>query len=446
MLKILLWLKYLRKKKIIFLSIAAVTLSCALLIVVVSLFSGFIEAFEQSAVQAMGDVVIEPPVKFGSYDKLIRQMEQTEGIRAATATLSGQGLVHLAGGDVRAVQIWGIEPQKRAEVTGFKRALLRQKSASGPVSFEVPDEPDSAGGFVGIGVIAEPNEKTDEYDLQGIEENMIGTQVVLTTGTLIERQGGEVRAKRQVVPFRIADIVFTGVYDLDKRFVYLPISRLQETLYPDQQGLIADQLQVKVAAGRDIPQALEEIKRIWSTFAAAELGWQDYLIKNTKIETSRERQSKYVAEFRKQMGVLLVIFGVVSLSFVLLILCIFYMIVSTRLKDISIIKSCGASSWSVAGLFIGFGGFVGLTGACLGTILGYAITVNINAVERWVGIVFGLDLWKSSVYMFSRIPNQVDWGAAVYIGLFAVLASAIGALIPAIIAARTRPVRILRYE
>ena len=55
-------------------------------------------------------------------------------------------------------------------------------------------------------------------------------------------------------------------------------------------------------------------------------------------------QARFVAELRKQMGVLLLIFGVVSLSAVLLIFCIFYMIVETRRKDIAIMKSCGADS------------------------------------------------------------------------------------------------------
>lgn len=43
-----------------FLSIAAVALSVSLLIVVSSLFTGFINAFEQAAVEAIGDVVISP--------------------------------------------------------------------------------------------------------------------------------------------------------------------------------------------------------------------------------------------------------------------------------------------------------------------------------------------------------------------------------------------------
>jgi lipoprotein-releasing system permease protein len=157
-------------------------------------------------------------------------------------------------------------------------------------------------------------------------------------------------------------------------------------------------------------------------------------------------QSRYVAEFRKQMGVLLLIFGVVSLSAVLLIFCIFYMIVEMRQRDIAIIKSYGAANSSVASIFIGFGVCVGIIGSGAGMILGDIVTRNINTIEGWIRVIFGLKLWKSSVYMFSKIPNEVDWSSALLIALLAVVAAVIGALIPAIIAVRTRPVNVLRYE
>ena len=69
MLKLFLWLRYLHKKKIVFLSVAAVALSVALLVVVSSLFGSFIDVFEQSAVKAIGNVVLGPPVKFSEYEE-----------------------------------------------------------------------------------------------------------------------------------------------------------------------------------------------------------------------------------------------------------------------------------------------------------------------------------------------------------------------------------------
>jgi lipoprotein-releasing system permease protein len=155
---------------------------------------------------------------------------------------------------------------------------------------------------------------------------------------------------------------------------------------------------------------------------------------------------RYVLELRKQMGILLLIFGGVSVSAVVLIFCICYMIFRLKQRDIAIIKSCGAASSSAAFIFLAFGFCVGIVGSGIGAVLACIITKNINVIEKWISVIFGLKLWKSSVYMFSEIPNQVNWGWALPIVLFAVLAATIGALIPAIVAARTRPVEILRYE
>lgn len=453
MLKLFLWLRYLRKKKIVFLSIAAVALSTALLIAVASLFTGFINAFEQTAVQTIGDVVLSAPTKFTEYPLFIEQLEQTSAVQAATATLSSQGLLHLGKGNVRAVNIWGIEPSSRAKVTGFKQFLRKQGQSDKEPSFEVAGSPQSIGGIVGIAIIAEPNEKTDEYDYSTIDQ-MLGKPVVLTTGAIIEANAPssnsdasvDARFKRKTLKFTIVDIIQTGFYDLDKGFVYLPIEKLQEILYPDEKGLFATQIQIKLKDDVPVNTALAQIRGLWQVFAAEKLGWPTELIRYTDIETAQQMQSRYVAELRKQMGVLLLIFGVVSFSVVVLIFCIFYMIARLKQRDIAIIKSCGSASSSVAFVFLGFGGCVGIIGSGLGAVLGYIITKNINIIEEWIRIIFGLKLWKSSVYMFSKIPNEVDWASALPIMLFAVIAATIGTAIPAIVAARTRPVEILRYE
>ena len=450
MLKLFLWMRYLRKKRIVLLSIAAVALSVALLIIVASLFGGFIDAFEQSAVETVGDVVLSTPVRFAKYPQFIERLARLSPVESATATLSAQGLLHIGKGNVRAVTIWGIEPEARAKVTGFKQTLLRQKDVPGEPSFDLPQFSGKPTGFVGIGVLGEPDEKTDEYDVTAIEK-MIGQPVILTTGAVVEEKDpssneAKERFRRKTVEFTIADIVFTGVYDLDKRFVYLPIGYLQNILYPDKEDAIADEIQIKLKDNTQPESAIAQIRGLWQVFAADELGWSEDLISYTKIETAKQLQSRYVVELRKQMGVLLLIFGVVSFSVVVLIFCIFYMIVRLKQRDIAIIKSCGAASGQVSGIFLGFGVCVGILGSGVGAALGYVITKNINAVEEWIRIVFGLKLWKSSVYMFSKIPNEVDWAAASAIVLLAIIAAAIGTLIPAIVAARTRPVEILRYE
>jgi lipoprotein-releasing system permease protein len=450
MLKLFLWLRYLRKRKIVFLSIAAVALSVSLLIVVASLFTGFINAFEQAAVDAIGDVVISPlrPLKIANYPLLIDQLEQTATVEAATAILMAPGLLNLGQGNVRPVEIWGIEAGPRTRVTGFKKYLRRQKNSSGEPSFTNPDLPENAGGFVGIGVVAEPDEQTDEYDSDAVEA-MIGERVFVTTGAIDQTQPNSnptTQFKKKTLIFWIADIVETGVYQFDQGCIYLPIEQLQKSLYPDEGAPVAEQILIKLADPTRTDVALAVIRGVWQSFVQEHLEADPYLLKFTSIETAKQLQSKYVAAYKNQMAVLLVIFGVVSFSVVVLVFCIFYMIVTTKRKDIAIIKSCGMASRSVAVVFVGFGACVGIVGSGIGAVLGHVITRNINAIEGWISIIFGLKLWKSSVYMFSKIPNEVNWPWAFRIILLAILAAAIGTLVPAIIAAITRPVEILRYE
>ena len=348
MLKLFLWLRYLRKKKIVFLSIAAVALSTALLIVVASLFTGFISSFEAKATKTIGDVILSSPVKFAKYPQLIEQLEQMSAVKAATANLSSQGLLHLGSGNVRAVQVWGIEPASRSRVTEFKQFLRKQGTSDKEPSFEVADSPEMTGGFLGIAVLAEPNEKTDEYDYSTIDR-MLGESIVLTTGAMIETKtqtedsdtdgiqslgSSQSKFKRKTIKFTIADVVETGVYDLDKSFIYLPIQKLQEALYPNEEGQFANQIQIKLADDVPTDFALAQIRGLWKAFASEQLGWSSDIIEFTDIETAKQMQNKYVAEILKQMKVLLVIFGIVSLSVIVLVFCIFYMIVMTQHRDI----------------------------------------------------------------------------------------------------------------
>ena len=243
-----------------------------------------------------------------------------------------------------------------------------------------------------------------------------------------------------MLKFTLADIVETGVYQFDSSNVYLPIEELQKVMYPNEETPVAGEIFIKLKDNTKSDVVLAQIQGVWRTFVREQLESDPLLLQYTSIETAQQMQSRFIAAYLQQMNVLLVIFGVISFVVVLLIFCIFYMIIITKLKDIAIIKSCGASSLSVSIIFIGFGGCIGAVGSGLGVILGYIITKNINIIENWIRIVFGLKLWRSSVYLFEKIPNQVDWSSAVSMVLYAILAAAIGAVIPAVIASITKPV------
>jgi lipoprotein-releasing system permease protein len=449
MLKLFLWLRYLRKRKIVLLSIAAVALSCALLIVVDSLFTGFIASLEQVDLRGWRDIVHEPRLA-PKYDILIDRIEEIPGVEKAGPSWGGVGLLRLGSGDVREALIEGVDANRESGDSDLRQSLLRQSERGGELRFDVPGYPNDVGGWVGIGVIAEPDEQTDKYDLQAVR-NLIGKQVVLTTSGRVRVEPKAVgeepqwEIKRKVLPFRISDIFHSGMYYKDKR-LYLPYKEFYKLTFGDEGPVCAATVRIKVRDGFERASVKAAVWRIWEQFASEELGREPDAISKALIWGREEHADEFYDELRKQMAVLLLIFGVICSVTVLLIFCIFYLIVMTKQKDIAIIKSCGAASGSAAFIFLGFGACVGIVGSAVGIVLGYIVTKNINALEDWVRIVFGMKLWRSSVYMFEKIPSEVNWQAVWWIVLAAIAACVIGALIPAVVAARLQPVKILRYE
>jgi lipoprotein-releasing system permease protein len=443
MLKLFFWLKYLRTRRILILSIAAVAVSVSLLIVVASLFSGVINMYQKTGIAVLGDVVVRArDGTLDQYPQFIERLKQCSTVESATPTLRQEGLLFIRKGDVRPVSIWGIQPQSRAEATEFRQSLVLQKDTTGPLSWKVPDSSSEDGGYVGIGLLGDPNSRTDEYDTPNILKKNVGQSVVAITAAMPKGSDAENIPKQKNISFHVADLVYTGFYEADSQYVFVPIEQLQRALYPDSNVPRATMIHVKLKPDADVDSAIREIRDTWNTFATERLVWNNF----TVVETAEQVQHEYIVELRKQMSVLLVIFGVVSFSVVVLVFCIFYMIVRLKRRDIAVMKSCGTASRAVVWLFLGFGVTIGLIGASLGAVFGYIITKNINVIENWIGVVFGLKLWSGSVYMFTRIPNEVDWVRALPIVAMAVAAAALGALLPAFIAARTRPVEVLRYE
>ena len=436
MLKYLLCFRYLCKIRLVIISVLAVALSFGLLVSIASVFSGFIDAVENGASSSMGDIVIRPhpSLKITDQDVLINRLKQIPQIHSASALLTSQGLILIGKGDVKKADIWGIDLDKQDEVTGIKQHLCAE-----------PKDYNENSVIVGVGILGSPDAVTDEYDIPKAKE-YIGKNALILTGRIdTELQNSFVKKDLRVT---INNIIISGIDQFDRSSVYVPLETLSKALYPDK-GIVADTVQVRFIPGLSYEKQLEilkEVKDVWRSFAINKMGWPAGWVGYSSVELAKDLQRQMVQEYRKQMDVLMAVFSIVSCGIILLIFCIFYMIVLGRRKDIAIIRSCGHSRSSIAFTYISFGLLTAVAGIALGLLLGWLFTENINAIEASISRFTGVKIWKSSVYMFSRIPNKLDLISAFKISIFALISSIIGAAIPAMIAAKTDPVKTLRYE
>jgi lipoprotein-releasing system permease protein len=164
------------------------------------------------------------------------------------------------------------------------------------------------------------------------------------------------------------------------------------------------------------------------------------------VQTWEEKQGAVLAAIRVEKGILNILLFLIIAVAGFGILAIFSMIVVEKTRDIGILKSLGASNWGVLQIFIAYGLLLGLVGAALGTLMGLAITVNINEIEHFLARATGQDIFPRDVYYFDRIPTEIQPLAIGLVNLGSVGIAVLFSILPALRAAMLHPVRALRFE
>ena len=291
-----------------------------------------------------------------------------------------------------------------------------------------------------------------------------GSTVMLTL--LPATEGGTIDTPIKAI-FRYADDSRTGIYEIDSKHVYGDFDLLQKLLqmqqvprvYPDSGSVIGvvpgrcSQIQVKIAPGAEPYALARRLEDFYHSYAGnpaytnmlsrRELG----LIDHIKVKTWEETQGHIIAPVEKERQLVTILFGIISLVAAVLVLCILYMIVLQKTRDIGIVKAIGGSSGGVAAIFVTYGVAVGLVGSTLGALLGYYFVRYINEFQDWLKSMNpAWQVWDRSVYSFDLIPNTVRTEDMVTVVALAVLTSTLGSLAAAWRAGAMQPVEALRHE
>jgi lipoprotein-releasing system permease protein len=473
--------KYLLKRRIAWVSLLAVMLCTAMVLVVISVMGGWLRMFKSSFRGMNGDVVVDSRslVGFPYYQEMIEKIEKLPEVKAAVPVINSGGLINIGNRIRDMVQVTGIQIDQIDQVNDFGQSLDRQYEQRKKDLLEEADKP----GLTDAQrqkLRTEAEKPTPNFNLLpwvnyqekagpkamnprnrpgmivsdilvGIKRGETSPDIMYelpTTLTLVPVIPGEqVRAEDAVTDaFWIVDDSHSRIWQMDYNKVYVPFDVLQRDLHMDANGdqpARASQIQIKAKPGVDLMKLRDQVDEIVAGVNTAH--GVDFMYP-TKVATWEQLQGKFIDAVEHEVVLTTGLFGVISVVAVFLIFCIFYMIVVEKTKDIGIIKSVGATSWGVAQIFLGYGLAIGLLGAGLGLAAAYGIVRNINALHSWLSRVMGVTIWDPETYQFDKIPNTMDWHTVGWIMLVAVLSALLGALVPAIRAAGMNPVEALRYE
>lgn len=260
-------------------------------------------------------------------------------------------------------------------------------------------------------------------------------------------------------PFRMTDDSRTGVYEIDSQHIYVDFDLLQRLLEMDAGERIdggkiparCSQIQIKFAPGVDPYAMCGRFESLYKSYLSDErfdLDMDDMnLVMRIDAVTWEESQAHIIGPVERERVMLLIVLSIIALVAIALVLCILYMIVIQKTRDIGIIKALGGSSSGVGSVFIIYGAAIGLVGGVMGLVFGGVFVAHLNDVQDLlIAINPAWRVWDLKVYSFDKIPSTVNPFEGCMIVLVSVVASTLGALAAAWRAAAMQPVEALRYE
>lgn len=236
--------------------------------------------------------------------------------------------------------------------------------------------------------------------------------------------------------FTVVDFYESKMNEYDSNFVFVPIAALERMrgMIDPQTGVASvNSIQIRLKPGANLEEVRDRLRQVFPAELYA-------------VSTWRDKQGPLLNAVDMEMAVLNILLFMIIAVAGFGILAIFFMIVVEKTRDIGILKSLGASAAGVAGIFLGYGLFLGLVGAGAGLALGLAITWNINRIRAAVEWLTGERVFDPSIYYFFKIPTIVDPYTIFWIMAGAVAIAVVASVLPALRAARLHPVEALRHD
>ena len=383
-------------------SLAAVMLGVAALVIVMSVMNGFRAELFDKIVGLNGHAIVQAyGGRLDNWRDVLKDVQATPGVVHASPLIE-QPLLASFNGRVEAIFARGN--------TAEDIAKLNDKVVQGTLKSLQPDA-----GQVALG--------------SQLAENL-GVQVGDSI-TIINPQGRSTpfgTVPRQIA-YRVAAIFEIGVYDYDQRFVVMPMQDAQTLLLT---GDAVQMIEVQVDDPDRASQIMEPVRKKYAGQAVVN-DW-----KSINASLFEALAVERVAMF--------VVLSIIVLVAVFNILSSLIMLVRAKTRDIAILRTMGATRRSILKVFVLLGFVIGAVGTLAGLGLGFIFLFFRQGVVRFVELVTGQNLWDPSIRFLTELPSRSDPVEITVISLMALLFSFLATLYPAFKAASTDPVQVLRYE
>jgi lipoprotein-releasing system permease protein len=386
-------------------SLIAVALGVAALIIVMSVMNGFRAELFDKIVGLNGHAVVQGySGRLADWRNVLEDVKNTPGVTEASPLIE-QPLLATHNGRVEAILTRGMLVKDI-----LRNPTLKDKVVDGDLKLLQP----------------------------GSERVAIGSRLAYKLGARVGERLTIINPAGRTTPFgtvpreisyEIASIFEVGLYDFDELYVIMPIEDAQLLMLMDDEiGMI----EVKTENPEEVNSILAPL--------------QGKLADKAQIIDWKRMNASLFEALAIERVAMFIVLSIIVLVAVFNILSSLIMLVWAKTRDIAILRTMGASRQSLLKIFVTVGLLIGTAGMVTGLVLGSVFLFFRQSIVTAIQFVTGLELWDPSIRFLTEMPSRTDPFEVLVICSLAIVFSFLATLYPAFKAAGTDPVQVLRYE
>ena len=424
--ELLLALRYLRPRRtfvsiITLISILGVALGVAVLIIVISVMSGFDHDFREKIIGfnahltvTQTDAATLAGVPMKNYQAVADKLVTNKKVRGVAPFVVGPVLVETQGDTNHAALqdapvLRGVDPATEGQVSTLPRKVVFGKF-------------DLSGHGMVIG-----SDFASNLHLQ------IGDHLSVYSAREIKKMKESYDRKEyeSILPadYEVRGIFDIGYYEYDAHVIVTSLENAQDMydLNDNVHGLF-------VTLDDPYQAALVKVQL------------ENLLGENYSIATWMDQSSTMLNALEVEKNVMFYLLFFIVLVAALCILSAQITFVIQKTREIGMLKALGASKLQISGIFLFQSAIIGVIGVTSGFGLGMLAVNYRNEFLHFMRSVTGWELFPASVYGFGELPALITPSDVAVICITSFVICILGGLLPAWRAGRLKPVEALRYE